>query len=284
MWKLVEDADRREIESFMEHGVFGLDPKRKAEVNNIIDAAWVRRWKSRSESLSKSRLCGRGFLDRQKSHIDRHSSTASRLSHKLALSQAIQHNLSIEAFDIGTAFLQGLKFSEVAERARALGHEVKELRKVWLSPPANVWRHLRENPKSNISVAECDVCYFVLRLLKAMYGLVDGPLLFQLALLEFPVTKGMLTRSLHDENYLYLSRAWRLICIVVVHVDDLLVCAELPFLRWLHRVLEERFGKLKRNTMPFTYLGVMHCMLGPGHLMLHQDDYLNKLENDKLLI
>ena len=58
-----------------------------------------------------------GFLDKQKLTIDRHSSTASRLSHRLAISLGVTHGLEMECFDISTAFFQGLRFSEIARRA-----------------------------------------------------------------------------------------------------------------------------------------------------------------------
>eukprot|EP00959_Pyramimonas_sp_CCMP1952_P423649 8874217-Pyramimonas_sp.AAC.2 len=59
---------------------------------NIIDAAWVRRWKKMYDEnnnmyyIIKSRLCGRGFLDSQKNDFMRHSSTASRLSQRMVAS------------------------------------------------------------------------------------------------------------------------------------------------------------------------------------------------------
>ena len=73
--------------------------------------------KDRGELLVKSRVCSRGYLDRQKMRIDRHLTTASRISHRMALSMAIQHDLALSAMDISTAFLRGLRFSEVSARA-----------------------------------------------------------------------------------------------------------------------------------------------------------------------
>ena len=107
-----------------------------------------------------------------------------RVSHRIAVSQSVQHGLDIESVDIATAFLQGLQFQDVVRKAMALGHEHRQTRKVWLCPPANVWRHLREEPGSLICVDDLDIMFFAVELLKAIYGLVDGPLLFQLALLE----------------------------------------------------------------------------------------------------
>ena len=129
-WPAVDQADRDEVASFVKHDIFKLDARNRAEVDNIVDGVWVRKWKDRRQGIVKSRCCSRGFLDKQKLTVDRHSSTASRLSHGLAVSLGVTHGLEMECFDISTAFLQGLRFSEIAQRARELGHETKTLRKV----------------------------------------------------------------------------------------------------------------------------------------------------------
>jgi len=273
-WPLVEAADRAEIESFVTHHVFRLDKISNAE--NLVDAIWVRRWKNRAKRLLKSRLCGRGYLDRQKWYIDRHSSTASRLSHKILCSQCMQHNLEMMSLDISTAFLQGLRFTEIAKAARALGHEVKALRKVWLVPPRNVWRHLR-NLSAELAINEYECDWYCLELLKAMYGLVDGPLMFQLALLTYLVEDCYMVKSLHDENYLYYAQQWELVAVIIIHVDDILLAARKEFLVWLIKRLKDRFGELKEKELPLTFIGIQHVMIAPDHLLLHQTAYLQKL-------
>jgi hypothetical protein len=77
-WPACEKADRDEVNSFVQHEVFRL--ARKQDSNNTVDGVWIRKWKDRAEEIIKSRCCGRGFLDKQNSTIDEHSSTASRLS------------------------------------------------------------------------------------------------------------------------------------------------------------------------------------------------------------
>ena len=56
---------------------------REVVQSTVIDATLVREWKfdvKPKEWVIKSRRCGRVFLDKQKYDIQRHSSTASRLS------------------------------------------------------------------------------------------------------------------------------------------------------------------------------------------------------------
>ena len=83
---------------------------------------------------------------------------------------------TVEALDISTVFLQGLRFTDIADKARTLGVENREMRKIWLRPPANVWRYLRSLGWTTVLDQERHL--FLLMLLKAMYGLVDGPLMF----------------------------------------------------------------------------------------------------------
>ena len=77
---------------------------------------------------------------------------------------ASQFYWDIEAFDVNTAFLRGLRFQEIEQRAQELGHEVRRQRKVWLKPPANAWRHLRLLGFCNVEDVERSC--FVLLLLK----------------------------------------------------------------------------------------------------------------------
>ena len=275
-WPAVEAADRDEVASFIKHDVFETDLRSNA--NNVVDGAWVRKWKDRLKGIVKSRCCGRGYLDKQKSVIDRHSSTASRLSHRVAVSLSMQFLLTMECFDISTAFLQGLRFSEVAAASRALGHEAQTPRAVWFKPPANVWRHMREIPGSRIRVLDGDIPRFVLRCLKALYGLVDGPLMWQIALLTSLKNDLGFTVSLFDENFLFKVVDYTLLAICIVHVDDLFVAASPTMLDSLAHRIERQFGNPKRHGMPFTYLGIVHERLSATHVFLHQGPYLEKLK------
>ena len=112
-------------------------------------------------------MCGRGFMDSQRQGIHRHSSTASALSHRLAMTIGAQYDWDCETYDVSTAFLQGLKFQEIESRARELGQGCSKQRKVWLLPPANCWRHLRL--LGFTTVEDCERHLFLLLLLKAWH-------------------------------------------------------------------------------------------------------------------
>ena len=121
-WEEVEAADLKEMQDFVKHGVFRLRP-RKTAGSNCIDAVWVRRWKwdvMLQAWIIKSRLCGRGFLDKQRFDVQKHSNTASRLSQRLLCSLAVQHDLEIESWDIATAFLQCLNFKDLYKKGQGV--------------------------------------------------------------------------------------------------------------------------------------------------------------------
>ena len=102
---------------------------------------------------------------------------------------------------------------------------------VWFKPPANIWRHFRNIPGSKILVHDVDVMNFILRCLKALYGLVHGPLLWQLTLLHFMEWEIGFQMSLHDENFLFVTDGWNLVAVCIIHVDDLLAASSPLFLK-----------------------------------------------------
>ena len=150
---------------------------------------------------------------------------------------------------------------------------------MWLVPPPNVWRHLRNNPDSPIVVWDVDTFLFCLELLKAMYGFVDGPILFQLALLHFLVNYMGMSKSIHDDNFLYRTMPnEELIAVFVIHVDDIFMVATRAFLNWACKQIEKRFGALKTTELPFVYIGMRHTLVNKCHLLVDQEQYLAKLK------
>ena len=179
---------------------------------------------------------------------------------------------------MSTAFLQGWRFCEVSARAREQGHEVRLLRKVWLAAPQSVWRHLRSIRKSRIYVADQDSDFYVLHLLNAMCGLVDGPLLFHIALSHFPVTKSGLARSLYDEGCTDMPQGMALASIVAIHVDDLLLAARAELKSELIMLLEGRFGSLKMQESFFFTWACSTSMFRPDtYLLISMQTWLSSL-------
>ncbi len=172
----------------------------------------------------------------------RHSSTASRLSHKMACSLAVTYNLDVQAWDISTAFLQGLQFNELRKKAQELGHEINVPREVFLKPPGNVWRHLQALSPKEFTPNKQSFIPPILQLLKPAYGLVDAPLLWQMSLLTFikDTLHGYLSKF--DENFVVWTEGHKVQLCMVIHVDDIFVVGKPDWIQWAEQLIESRFG------------------------------------------
>ena len=98
----------------------------------------------------------------------------------------------------------------------------------------------------------------LLELLKPMYGLVDAPLLFQLALLAYILDEMHGIRSLFDDGFIYWPHEEHIgvmYLMLVIYVDDILAAGRLSYRTWAKERLSLRFGAIKSSTMPFTHVG-----------------------------
>ena len=185
--------------------------------------------------------------------------------------------LIVESWDISNAFLQGLKFSELQKLSKELGIELREVRKVYLRPPANVWRHFRNIKGSTIVVADAISWMYLLLCLKPMYGFVDAPVLWQLALLLFLKSTCKGTSSCFDDNFLYWTDGHQLVMVFTLHVDDILAVGLSEWLTWARGLLEKRFGTVKRSTLPFTHNGMDYSVLPNGAILMSQNKHLEQI-------
>lgn len=120
MWPQVDEADSNEIKQFVDEKA--LKPIHRLQITDdmvIIDCKWVRkkkRYPDRSIRI-KSRLCARGCFDAQKSQLTTRSTTATRLSQRILVSQAGRTKKTkksrLESWDIAVAFLKGFDFQKI---------------------------------------------------------------------------------------------------------------------------------------------------------------------------
>ena len=272
----VEAADRAELQSFVNEKVFKLIYADQAD-QRPIDAVWVRRWKlSNGVWIVKSRLCIRGFLDPQRHLVSTRSTTASRLSQRLVLSISALMGFTIESWDVGVAFLKGFSFKQLEIALRKKGIKTTR-RRVYLSPPLNVWRHFRslDCPYKVPVGAES---LWLLELLKAMYGLNDAPLAWQLCLVDFLISELCGRQSVFDENFFFwFDRNYDLEAIATAHVDDNGVGARPQWLNYAYDKFEKRFGQVKRQRLPFTHVGTTYSSDGKGGYYVDQRSFVEKL-------
>ena len=119
--------------------------------------------------------------------------------------------------------------------------------------------------------------------MKPIPGLIDAPLLWQAALAIFLCNDMGGRKSLLDDNYFYWPNEVANVSPLVwlsytVHVDDLLSAGTIPWLVWGAEKLEIKFGKVSRNPLPFTHVGLEHERLSNGTIYVHQYPYLEGIE------
>ena len=284
--KQVKEADEKEIKQFVDHKVFRARQKQFADTTRFIDCTWIRKWKRKWVNgvlvyVIKSRLCGRGFLDPQKHQLSAHSTQATRLSQRLLVSQAAINRHQIRSYDVSGAFLQGFSFKNVEAACKQMKIPVPEVqRRAYIVVPDNVWFYLKK-----LGFPGCPTTAFFewcLELLKAMYGLIDAPLLWQLCF-RFTLTIVLCGRiSNYDENFFWWpSELEYLYGQATIHVDDSLFSGHPPFLDWIKAELEKRYGEITEQVPPMLHIGITYEII-PSGFKLGQEEYALQLETIKI--
>ena len=186
----------------------------------------------------------------------------------------MNHDHDTESWDVSGAFLKGLTFEKVRELLAFRGF-TSPVPKVVIIAPAYVWRHLAKFDASFRVDFEC-LDEWALLCIKPVYGLNDAPLAWQLCLHGHWEEQGGVP-SLLDENYFI----WRFDdgdrASVTTHVDD---CGAEGKRKWLdeqYNLLVKKFGKVTRQTLPFTHCGVVYRRISDG-ICMEQDDFCRKLK------
>jgi hypothetical protein len=210
--------------------------------------------------------------------LSTHSSTATRMSQKMLISNAANFSWFMESWDVSCAFLQGLSFDEIEKMCHELGVPLPEVkREVHIALPSNVWFHLRA---IGFVSQTLDVTLFVIELLKAMYGLNDAPLLWQLCLRYFFVKHTGALISVFDDNYYYWRYDGHLQGEATAHVDDGNYSGSQEHLDWLRQQLEGRFGKVSRQQLPMIHVGLQYEAIWidtRAGFKIHQQDFARKI-------
>ena len=161
-------------------------------------------------------------------------------------------------------------------------------RKAYIKVPGNVWCHL-----ADLGFTGCPDVHggnflasrWCLELLKAMRGLCDAPLLWQLCLKFFFIYIVHGFCSTYDDNHFcWKKTAKQLQASATAHVDDCNVSSTQQWLNATRALLEKQFGKVKRQLMPMIHVGMMYERIPTGGIHLHQEPCcvaLKPIEYDK---
>ena len=261
--KLVEEAIRKEVGSFVEHDTFERQSKSKSR--NTCSSRWVLRWKEvDGKRIVKARLTIRGFEDL--TEVPSYASTATRWTQRLVVSIAAQRQWTLLIADVSTAFLRGMSFEELATLTKA------PVREVSFIPPKGSEKYFTElKGYHNLNFAT-----EVLRLKKAVYGLRDAPRAWRLRL-DIELRKlGGIPLPTDSSLYCFYSKSKELEALISTHVDDLKCCGTATRLEQLMRDIAKAFGKLKIERDNFTHCGLKHEKIADGY-QLHQNHYAEQL-------
>ena len=143
--KLFRKAKELELQSWLDHRVFDLVKKKFVDQERVMRARWVLTWKSTGKA--RARLCVLGLQDPDLTEVPRDSPTLSAASEALIMQWVASHKYRLISGDIKTAFLSG----------------DEDIRNIFISPPDDVRQMLNLDHET------------VLRLRKAVYGLVNAP-------------------------------------------------------------------------------------------------------------
>ena len=266
---LVKFAAEAEIQSFVDLNAFIRVPR--AQQDNILSSRWLFKWKriSDSERKVKGRLCVRGFEDRDAQTLATWANTATRWGQRVVVvSLAAQNQWILLSADVGTAFLRGLSFTELA----ALTGE--EERHVCFDPPAL----FRDTFPMLAGYKNFSWETETLKMVKAIYGLKDAPRAWRKKLHESLLALGL--HALLSDSALYtLKSNGELQLLLSAHVDDLKITGTEAAIEWLLSQLSDMFGKLSVSRNEFEHCGLWHVQSPVDKsVVVHQRHYALALQ------
>ena len=151
-----------------------------------------------------------------------------------------------------------------------------------INVPDNVRFHLNclgFLPK-DVRVEDCLSGKYKILLTKAMYGLVDAPLLWNLSFKAHLVLHMGAWVSHLDDNFYFFRDPETQVCLgnLSTHVDDTGVTGSQESLDFWRTSIEEKFGKVTRQTLPFLHVGVQYSRLDDGSLFMCQREYCKNIK------
>ena len=269
--KDVINAKRKELRNWHALGTFRKRPRQTAK--NVVDSRWVIRWKNVGGVRSiKARLTVKGFKDLQGNHVETYAGTASRWGQRLIVSIAAMKRWTLFSADVGSAFLKGLTFEQLAEIGGS------EIRQVCFTPPPDAITLVRELDGYNDYDSS-----FVLELLRPGFGLKDAPRLWRLRL-DMMLRRTGGTPLQADHNIYQWRNKNELLMVVSTHVDDFKGAGLESVRKAVFQALRDEFGDIKMEESRFDHCGITHETLKNG-IAMHQESYLKQLRciNEDLL-
>ncbi len=241
-------AMKSELDSLHREGTWHVVPRSNDMF--VIKCKWVFKIKTNEfgEVIRyKARLVAQGFTQTYGiDYDDTYAPVADASTRRLFLCLASDPKMVTKQIDIETAFLQSTLDKDI-----------------YLTPPLGL-----DVPEGS-----------VLKLLKAIYGLKQSPLLWYLTAFEFFSTLGFL-RCVSDPCLLYLRNSEGVVYLCI-YVDDILISSlSVSLVQWVIDETKKRFPV--RDERPLTWIVGLHVRSEEGALLVSQEAYITNLTNNFL--
>ena len=206
-------------------------------------------WKSTGKA--KARLCVLGFQDPDLTEVPHDSPTLSAASEALIMQWVASHKYRLISGDIKTAFLSG-------------DEDIRNIRNIFISPLDDVRQTLNLDHET------------VLRLRKAVYGLVNAPKKWWDRLKTSLIEHGFTSCAL-DPVHLFFERLEKSMGVLGVHVDDVIGGLNEIFDRIMTTVRKEfDFGAWDVGN--FRFKGRQISQMPNGEIVCDMEQYKHELE------
>lgn len=199
-----DEAMQKELDSFLSADAVQICASHGIPQERIMQMRWIYTWKPvmdekgvQTGRKAKARLIVKGFQDPRLMHLPREAPTLSCLGRNLLLSNAARNEMPVCTGDIKTAFLQG--------------DETEKHEDIFGMPPPEVRIRLQMRDDE------------ILRIVRAVYGLLNAPKRWYEALTRFLIDDGWVIHSL-DKCLFKRVHGNNVVGYLGVHVDDVL-CA-----------------------------------------------------------
>ena len=251
-----EKAMKKEIDSFVSSEAVQICDSQGIPEERILKMRWIFVWKPLNDEhgkeigkKAKARLIIRGYEDPRLTTLEREAPTLSCLGRNLLLSETARKKKPLFSGDIKTAFLQGDK-SELDSEVYGL-------------PPQDVRERLGTKPHE------------ILRIAKAIYGLLNAPKRWYDALSKFLVNDGWMIHSLDKCLFKRIDENGCVCGYLGIHVDDVLTSGDgMVYKQAIDRLRQQfSFGSWE-NAMDGT---ITYC----GCEIRQHDDYSISLDQQK---
>ena len=244
--KLFRKAKELELQSWLDHRVFSLVKKKFVDQERVMRARWVLTWKSTGKA--KERVCVLGFQGPDLTEVPRDSPTLSAASEALIIQWVASHKYRLISGDIKTALLSG----------------DEDIRNIFISPPDDVRQMLNLDHET------------VLRLRKAVYGLVNAPKKWRDRLKTWLIEHGFTSDAL-DPCAFVLRKSGQIHGVLVVHVDDVIGGGSEIFDRIMTTARKEfDFGAWDVGN--FRCKGGQISQMPSGEILYDMEQYKHELE------